>query len=52
MSKLRIASEMFELMASNRTLRLAPVIIVLLLIGSLLVLTPGSALAPFIYSLF
>jgi hypothetical protein len=52
MSKLRIASEMFEFMASNKKLWLAPVIIVLLLIGSLLVLTQGSALAPFIYSLF
>lgn len=52
MSKLRIASEMFEFMSSNKKLWLAPVIIVLLLIGGLLVLTQGSALAPFIYSLF
>ena len=31
---------------------LAPVIIVLVLIGALIVLTQGSAVAPFIYTLF
>jgi len=31
---------------------LLPVIIMLLLIGTLVVLTSGSALAPFIYTLF
>jgi hypothetical protein len=31
---------------------LAPIIIVMLLLGSLIVLTQGSAVAPFIYTLF
>lgn len=31
---------------------LAPVIILLLLFGALIVLTSGSAIAPFIYTLF
>ena len=31
---------------------LAPIIIIMLLLGSLLVLTQGSAVAPFIYTLF
>lgn len=31
---------------------LAPIIIVLLLFGALIVLTSGSAIAPFIYTLF
>ena len=31
---------------------LAPVFIVLILLGALLVLTQGSAVAPFIYTLF
>ncbi len=31
---------------------LAPAMIILLLLGSLVVLTSGSALAPFIYTLF
>jgi hypothetical protein len=52
MSKLRVASELWEFMACNKKFWLAPIIIVLLLIGGLLVLTQSSALAPFIYSLF
>ena len=31
---------------------LAPIILVLLLFGALIVLTSGSAIAPFIYTLF
>ena len=31
---------------------MAPIIIVLLLLGALIVLTRGSAVAPFIYTLF
>ena len=31
---------------------LAPIIIIMLLLGTLLVLSQGSALAPFIYTLF
>ena len=31
---------------------LAPIIIVMVLLGALIVLTPGSAVAPFIYTLF
>lgn len=31
---------------------LAPIVIVLLLLGLLIVLTQGSAIAPFIYTLF
>jgi hypothetical protein len=52
MSKLRVAVELLQFMTSHKKLWLAPIIIVLLLIGSLLVLTQSSALAPFIYSLF
>ena len=52
MSKLQVASELWEFMMSNKKFWLAPIIIVLLMIGGLLVLTQSSALAPFIYSLF
>lgn len=31
---------------------LAPILVVLLLLGTLIVLTQGSAVAPFIYTLF
>jgi len=50
---------MFELikylwgfMRARKKFWLAPIIIILLLLGSLLVLTQGSAVAPFIYTLF
>ncbi len=50
---------MFELMAdlwsflrARKKYWLMPVIIVLLLLGALLVLASGSAVAPFIYTLF
>lgn len=31
---------------------LAPIVIVLMLLGALIILTEGSAIAPFIYTLF
>jgi hypothetical protein len=39
-------------MRARKKFWLAPVILVLLLVGALLVLTEGSAVAPFIYTLF
>ena len=52
MSKLRVLSELWELMRQNKKYWLAPIIIVLVLVGFLLVLAKGSAVAPFIYTLF
>ena len=52
MSKLQIASELWEYMRQNRKYWLAPILIVLLLVGFLLVAAKGSAIAPFIYALF
>jgi len=52
MSKLQIASELWEYMRQNRKYWLAPILIVLVLVGFLLVVTKGSAIAPFIYALF
>ncbi len=52
MSKLKVVSELWQLMKSNKKYWLAPVIIVLVLIGFLLVVAGSSALAPFIYTLF
>jgi hypothetical protein len=45
-------SELWELMRHNKRYWLAPIIIVLVLVGFLLVLAKGSAVAPFIYTLF
>ncbi len=52
MSKLQVASELWEFMRQNRKYWLAPILIVLLLVGFLLVAAKGSAIAPFIYALF
>ncbi len=52
MSKMRVFSEFWEFMKYNKKFWLAPIIIVLVLVGALLVLAKGSAIAPFIYTLF
>jgi hypothetical protein len=52
MSKLRVLSELWEFMRYNKKYWLAPIVIVLVLVGFLLVLAKGSAVAPFIYTLF
>ncbi len=52
MSKLRVASEFWEFLRHNKKYWLAPIFIVLLLVGLLLVMAKGSAVAPFIYTLF
>ena len=45
-------AELWAFMRVRKKLWLAPVLIVLLLFGGLLVLAQGSAFAPFIYTLF
>lgn len=44
--------DLWGYMKSHKKFWLAPIILVLLVIGALLVFTQGSALAPFIYTLF
>ncbi len=44
--------ELFQFMSERKRLWLAPIIIILLLLGLLIVFVEGSALAPFIYSVF
>lgn len=44
--------ELWAFMKERKKLWLAPIIIVLVILGSLIVLTQGSAVAPFIYTLF
>jgi hypothetical protein len=44
--------ELWAFMRERKKFWLAPIVIVLLLLGSLIVLTQGSAIAPFIYTLF
>jgi hypothetical protein len=44
--------DFFEFIRARRAYVLAPIIIVLLLVGALVVFGQGSAVAPFIYTLF
>jgi uncharacterized membrane protein YjdF len=52
MSKLQVIREVWEFMRHNRRYWLAPILVVLLLVGLLLIVAKGSAIAPFIYTLF
>lgn len=44
--------ELWAFMRERKKFWLVPLLVVLLLFGSLIVLTQGSAVAPFIYTLF
>jgi hypothetical protein len=44
--------ELWAFMKERKKFWLLPIVIVLALVGTLLVLTQGSAVAPFIYTLF
>ena len=50
--KLSILQELWRFLRVRKKWWLAPVIVLLLTLGLILVMTEGSALAPFIYSLF
>ena len=52
MSKLSIIREFWNFLKVRKKWWLAPIIIFLTLLGVLIFLTEGSALAPFIYALF
>ena len=52
MSKIQVVGELWEFMKQNKKYWLAPIVIVLVVFGVLLVLAKGSAIAPFIYTLF
>jgi hypothetical protein len=45
-------SELWAFMRVRKKLWLAPILAVILLLGGLVVLSQGSAIAPFIYTLF
>lgn len=49
---LDLIKDLWAFMKARKKFWLAPIIIVMLLLGALLVLTQGSAVAPFIYTLF
>jgi len=51
-SKLRVLKDFWGFLSENKKWWLAPIVIVLLLLGLLIVFAETSALAPFIYTLF
>ena len=50
--KLGILKELWSFMKERKKWWLGPIVLMLLLLALLLVFTQGSALAPFIYTLF
>ena len=44
--------DLWGFMKERKKFWLAPIILILMLLGSLIVFTQGSAMAPFIYTLF
>ena len=49
---LEFISDFWQFMRVRKKFWMAPIIIVLLLLGILIVFTEGTAVAPFIYTLF
>ena len=47
-----VLKELFAYMGARKKWWLAPVLMVLVMLGGLLVLAQGSAVAPFIYTVF
>ena len=52
MSKPGLLGELWAFMRIRKKWWLLPILIVILLVGTLLVFAQGSALAPFIYTIF
>ena len=49
---MNLVRELWDFMRVRRKWWLLPIIVVMFLVGSLLVFAQGSALAPFIYTIF
>ncbi|MFQ5689099.1 MAG: DUF5989 family protein [Gemmatimonadota bacterium] len=52
MARPSLVRELWSFMRVRKKWWLGPILLVLLLVGTLLVLAQGSALAPFIYTIF
>jgi hypothetical protein len=52
MSRIDILYEFWDYIKVRKKWWLAPIIVIFLLLGSLIILTEGSVIAPFIYTLF
>ncbi len=49
---LELFKDLWEFMKDRKKFWLAPIVVLLVLLGALLVVAQGSAVAPFIYTLF
>jgi hypothetical protein len=47
-----LIKDLWDFLKIRKKFWLAPIILILVLLGALIVLTQGSAVAPFIYTLF
>ena len=47
-----ILAELWDFMKTRKKFWLMPIVLVMLLLGALLIFAQGSAVAPFIYTLF
>lgn len=52
MGRLSLIGELWEFLKVRKKWWLTPIILFLLMLGALIMLTSGSAVAPFIYTLF
>ena len=52
MGKLGILKEFWGFLGERKKWWLTPIVVMLVLLGALIVFTQGSAVAPFIYTLF
>ncbi len=52
MSKIEAGRELWAFLKSNKKWWLTPIVVVLVTMGALLAVAGGSALAPFIYTIF
>ena len=52
MSKLAIAKEFFQFIKAQKKWWILPIMVFLLFLGLILVFAEGSAIAPFVYTLF
>ncbi|MES0327638.1 MAG: DUF5989 family protein [Gammaproteobacteria bacterium] len=49
---LELLEDLWDFMKERKKFWLAPILIIMLLLGGLIILVQGSAVAPFIYTLF
>ncbi len=49
---IELIKDLYGFMKERKKFWLAPIILIMLMLGALIVLTQGSAVAPFIYTLF